>query len=379
MKPSILPLLLLALSLLACQPQAPSTTTTAPPAQTEAFQAILDSMLQQHPGMTGLMAHVEAPEQGISWSGAAGKQGPEKGQPLRADQPVLIASNTKTYVSVSILRLVEMGKVKLDQPIGALLSDQTRELLITDGYDLEGITVAHLLSHTGGVFNYVDAEDFFGRMEKNPKHRWTRDEQIALAISAGEPLGKAGALFKYADTNYLLLTEIIEQLTGQPFYEAMKELMAYERHGLTATWFHTLEPAPQGVKPLAYQYVGSLSINSYQLDASYDLYGGGGLAATSKDLARFSQLLFEGKFFEKPETLDLIYTKMPTEDQQDSNYLLGLSSSKVKAMQSYGHGGYWGTTVKYIPELNASIAIFILERDERKYRPVVMEAIVGQL
>ena len=128
-----------------------------------------------------------------------------------------------------------------------------------------------------------------------------------------------------------------------------------------------------------HQNSGSHGTGSYELDVSFDLYGAGGIAATTEDLAMFSQLLFEGRYFDNPETLDLIYTKMPYGVGEDPRYLLGLMESEIGGLKSYGHGGFWGTVVQYLPELNTSISVFILERDERKLRKDVLEAIVANL
>ena len=360
-----------------------SNCTTKPAANNQAalkvlkLQSLLDSIYQAHPAAVGLMVHVEAPGQGISWSGASGKSS-RNGKVLAADQPALIASNTKTYVSATILKLVEQGKLKLDQGIGDLLTEQTKKLFQSDGYDLEAITIAHLLSHTSGIFDYVNADKFFATVKNDPMHRWTREEQIALAINDGEPLAAAGEGFSYADTNYSLLTEIMDQITGQAYYTSMRSLLDYKKHGLDATWFSTLEKEPAGIPKRVVQSAGKLNIDSYSLDHSFDLFGGGGIAASTKDLARFSQLLFNAKFFEDPKTLELIYTKIKTK-AADPNYYFGLSGSELLGYQAYGHGGFWGTAVQYFPKLDASIAVFILEKDEAKLRKEVLEKMVGVL
>lgn len=342
------------------------------------FQSVLDSIYKSNPESIGIMVHVEAPNKNLSWSGAVGVSDKNTKTLLQADQPVLIASNVKTYVSVTILRLIEQDKLNLNQPIEGLLTNATKNLLESDGYNLKEITIAHLMSHTSGISDYAN-ENFLKRIDSIPKHRWTRNEQIKLAVDLYEPLGKAGDTFSYADLNYLLLTEIMEQVTHKEFYKSIRELIDYKKHNLNSTWFITLEEKPTSVKTLAHQYYGKMGWDSYNMDPSFDLYGGGGIATTTKDLARFSQLLFEGKIIENPETLNLIYTKIETKDKKDPNYRLGLSKGEVNGFTSYGHGGFWGTAVNYYPELNASISVFVLERDKGKLRRNVLEKILQAL
>ena len=87
---------------------------------------------------------------------------------------------------------------------------KTATLFRNDGYQLDEIKIKHLLSHTSGIDDYVNS-DYFEFIDKNPKYRWTRDEQLQLATKIGESLGKPQEVFNYADVNFLLATEIIEQ------------------------------------------------------------------------------------------------------------------------------------------------------------------------
>ncbi|MBC2844205.1 serine hydrolase domain-containing protein [Winogradskyella flava] len=346
--------------------------------KTEVFQSILDSIYNQNKDAVGLMIHIESPDKGISWSGVAGYSDKSETE-LEKDQPVLIASNTKTYVSAAILKLVEQSKFDLNQAIDTLIFEKTNKLLKTDGYDTSQIKIAQLLNHTSGIYDYAGTEEYMQLIKDDPKHRYSRNEQIQLAVSMGNPLGKAGEVFAYADTNYLLLTEIIEGITDKPFYIALRELIGYEKLGMQTTWFSTLEDYPQNTKPLVHQYWTSEGLDSYEVDHSFDLYGGGGIASTSKDLAVFCQSLFNNKIFDKANTLDLIYAKANPEQPMEGDYYLGISSVDFDGLKGYGHGGFWGTAVNYFPELNSSIAVFVLDRDKRILRVNINEAIVKAL
>lgn len=339
------------------------------------LQSVIDEVFRQHPDSVGLMVHVEAPDQGISWSGAVGVADLEKKTPVNPKQPALIASNVKTYMSAAVLRLVEDGALKTDQPIAELISEKSAGLLRADGYDLKAIKVSHLLSHTSGLHDYID-ENYLVFTQKNPRHRWTRDEQIALSVKIGEPLGDPGEVFRYADVNFLLLGEILERLTAKPFFTAIRDLIGYKKNDLDETWFFTLEEKPANALPLVHQYYTSMGFDSYEIDTSFDLYGAGGIAATTEDLALFSQSLFNGEIVENHEVLKQIFTSAETTDGTDHHYHFGLSSSEIEGFQAYGHGGFWGTVVQHIPKLNASIAVFVLERDKRILRKDILESTV---
>ena len=119
------------------------------------LQASIDKIYEANPESIGLMIHVEAPDHGLSWSGTSGHA--DKGESkLTPDQPALIASNVKTYIAAAVLKLVEQKKLSVTDPIEGLISEKSEELLIGDGYDLSAITLAHLLSHTSGIHDYID-------------------------------------------------------------------------------------------------------------------------------------------------------------------------------------------------------------------------------
>lgn len=326
------------------------------------LQQILDSAYLSHPDAVGILVHVESPDHNISWSGAAGHSDKSEGEIL-ANQPVLIASNTKTYVAAAILKLVELEKFKLDDPIHDLILDDTESVLLEDGYNPMEITIRHLLSHTSGIADYVD-DAYVAFVNEQPNHLWSREEQIRRTVLVGDPLAKPGEKFSYGDINYLLLTEIIERSTAEPFFLAMRELLGYQKHQLHATWFIDLEEAPKDIKPLAHQYWNKYNWDSQEINPSWDLYGGGGIVSTTKDAARFFQLLFEGKIIENKELLAQLYTYVLPEEE--SNYCLGLRHIPFHGTSAYYHGGFWGTDVIHLPEYNTSIAIFTLQKDQRE-------------
>ena len=69
--------------------------------------------------------HIEWPDQEISYTYAVGSASKDPSDSLNPGQPVLMASNTKTYVAATILRLVELKNIKLDQVLTSCLSKKT--------------------------------------------------------------------------------------------------------------------------------------------------------------------------------------------------------------------------------------------------------------
>ncbi len=275
------------------------------------LQSLIDQCVRNDDTIPGVIMDVNAPAIDFAFSSAAGVVDFESGEPLTNQHPVRIASNTKTYVSAAILRLWEDGRLDLDAPISAYLPEEHCRIMRSGGYDPDAITTRHLLTHTSGLFDYSDCEAFEELVEPGT-YCWSRLEQLQGAIDWGQPYGKPGEVYRYTDTGYIELGEILEQITGLPSYgAAIRELVGFDRLGLNQTWLEDFEPHPVDTLPRAHQYLNGVS--NYDHDASEDLHGGGGLVATMPDLAAFHRAVFTGGVFEKPETLDAMLSTVMAE------------------------------------------------------------------
>ena len=218
----------------------------------------------------------------------------------------------------------------------------------------------HLLTHTSGIFDYAMSAPFQEAVFGSPTKRWTREEQVRFAVEKGQSYGAPGSVFHYSDTGYILLGEIIERITGEPLAAALRTLLAYERNGWKSTWLETLEPVPAGEAERAHQYIGT--VDTYSFDPSFDLFGGGGLAATPRDMAAFTRALFEGKVYRKKETLDVMLSQPPVAAER--NYRYGIYSKTVAGATAYGHTGFWNTFSFHFPELDLTVAASVTQQEK---------------
>src|SRR5438445_8444189 len=131
-------------------------------------------------------------------------------------------------------------------------------------------------------------------------------EQVQFAMDHGAPYGQPGEVYHYSDTGYILLGEIVERVSGLSLAQALRSLLRYQRLGLRHTWLETLEPTPPGTADRAHQFMGE--VDTYGFDPSLDLWGGGGLAATAGEMARFTRGLFVGGVYDRRTTLDTMLT-----------------------------------------------------------------------
>ena len=199
-------------------------TEKAPLISVAGLQAGLNQLQSNSPDVQGFAIAVLTPD-GAMVSAAAGQADPD-GRKMSSDTPVRIASITKTMVAVSILRLWEEGLIDLDASIGGLISPEHGELLKSDGYDLEAISVRHVLMHVSGLNDHFAGDAFKGMVMSQPDRRWTRTDQVRFMVETTDPVGDPGKTFAYSDTGYILLGEIVERITQEPSRSGGQEIGA---------------------------------------------------------------------------------------------------------------------------------------------------------
>lgn len=219
---------------------------------------------------------------------------------LTVDTPFRIASNTKTFLAAAFLRLWEQDALSLDDDITQYLSANYQQTLLELGYDLNTITLRHLLSHSSGLFDHAN-EAYLEDVMKDPSHKWTREEQIARYAQQGFPIIPAGKRFIYSDTGYILLGDILSQFMRKDMATAVRELLHFQDLDLPQTWWEGLERQPNRPKVRARQFTGEHE--GTHIDASMDAFGGGGLVMTTLELAKFTADLFEDRVYLHPSTL----------------------------------------------------------------------------
>lgn len=336
----------------------------------DTFDPHLKQMITE---MVGVQVSVLSPKLGIDYSGAAGFDTRGKEQNVETNQPFRIASITKTFVAVALLRLEEQGLLSIDDPISKYISKEHIQILKSDKYNPDLITIKSCMNHTSGLFDYAMSKDDYPKIvAADPYHRWTRTEQIKLAMKIGKPVNKVGAEYHYSDTGYVLLGEILEKVTGKGLAASIRETVGFEQLDLNSTWLETMEDHPRDGERRVGRYLDEHDASDW--DPSVDLYGGGGLISTSADLAKFMTALFEGNIFEKEGTLEKMLEKPNLKKKASMDYRLGIIYQDFGQVEAYLHSGLWGVYLFYFPALEAAVAINYTDVDDNgKIGPMVKE------
>ena len=354
----------------------------SPPSLGASLRSLLEQSVAEAGSRQGVVLHVDSPRLGLEWEQAAGLADPGSAEAMTPAHPVRIASNTKTFVAAAVLRLVEDGRLGLDDPIDELLPADLVSLLVDGGSRPDAITVRHLLTHTSGLDDHGN-DRYAARIMADPQHRWSRAEQLRICVEEGEPQGEPGEVYRYSDTGYVLLGEILEQRTGRSLAGAVWELLDRDGLGLQSTWFETLEPVPANARVQARQFYGSVDISDF--DPSFDLWGGGGIVATVGDLATFTRALFTGDVFRRPATLDVMLSTLDglrsaggadETSLPPGAYRMGVWVVEHDGLTLYRHTGFWCTSATYVPELDLVVTATANQHEAKELLAALVDGAV---
>jgi D-alanyl-D-alanine carboxypeptidase len=302
-----------------------------------------------------LVAAVHYGPLGLEWSAALGFVDGTSGTRARPDNTFRIASLTKTFTAVAVMKLVETGRFGIDDPISSLLSPQSADLLRNAGADPATITVRQLLGHRSGLFDYAQTREYFEAVLADPRKRWSRLEQLELAVTLNAPIAPDQA-FIYADTNYIVLGEILERATGVSLASALRETLDYRAVGLRHTYLESLEAIPPDTRERLHQFAEG--VDTIDFDPSFDLWGGGGLVSTVDDLRLFYRALFRGQII-APATLETMIDARAGGGFGESAYALGMEAFYIGNHACFGHTGFFGSMAAHCPDIDFTFAVSV--------------------
>lgn len=268
---------------------------------------------------------------------AVGKGNLETGQAPPMDGEVRVGSNTKTFVAVVVMQMVQEGKVGLDEPIETYLPG----LIKGEGIDGSRITVRQLLQHTSGLPEYTDTTPGSGDIFQVKDHYIPPRDLLDTAL--GKPAQfEPGAQWKYTNTNYLVLGMLVERVSQRPVGEQIDERIV-KKLGLSHTYF----PAPgdrsiKGTHPQGYHLSAEGKLEDItEMDPVWG-WAAGAMVSTPSELNTFFQAVFDGRLLTQ-SSID----EMKNGSVDASSYLgpgtvygLGLIGRSLSCGgTSWGHGG----------------------------------------
>ena len=247
----------------------------------------------------------------------------ERNVPITAESVFYIGSTSKQFTAASIALLVLEGKLSLSADVRTLIPE-----LKDIG---AAITVEQLVHHTSGVREY---NGLLGMQGWRDPDRLDNEIIIALLAKQRSLNFTPGSQFGYSNSNYVLLAEIVERVSGKPLPQFAKERL-FDPLGMKDTQFES--DASRIVLNRALSY-GRSGRSYFQFHKTIEAYGAGNLLTTVGDLALWDENFYTGKVGGKP-FLDMLQLKGVPGNGVPADYGFGLMYGEYRGLPVVQHGG----------------------------------------
>ena len=262
---------------------------------------------------------------------------------VTTDSVFELASLTKQFTASAVLLLESEGKVSLDDPVTAFFEDTPAAW--------RDIRVRHLLSHTSGLAD---------RFEETVGNRAIMDhsaEDMMHSAMLTPMIAKPGEEWSYSDQGYVLLGQIIERASGQPYEEFVEERLLNPA-GIYGVHFHSKQSI------IANRVAGYVlqdgRLENVRRDWQYGIISHFGILASISDLVDWEKALVENDVLSK-EQLGLAWQphwQLFQDEEFSMNYGFGWFVANLGDYTIVEHTGITGTS--YVRVLETDTAVIVL-------------------
>ncbi|MFE1195692.1 serine hydrolase domain-containing protein [Streptomyces olivaceoviridis] len=305
-----------------------ATTTSLPSPSVTGVLAVQKQAMAN--GAPGALTRIDSGAS--SYRIAVGKADTAADTAMDADRRFRVGSVSKTFTTVVLLQLVAEGRVDLDAPANDYLPKPLPD---------DRITVRDLLSHRSGLWDYTN--DMFYHtvpgFEAVRNKVFTFQELIDLS-TAHQPTNQPGAAYSYSNTNFVVLGQLIEHVTGVPM-ATQYEQRIFQPLGLKNTSY--VHPQTTITGSYARGYVRDDDTTLPLVDSTEQTVSwaqsAGAVISNSADLNRFFASIVSGKLVPQPQLREMM-SMVPVNADGTQSYGLGLRGRKLSCgVTVYGHTG----------------------------------------
>ena len=307
-------------------PQPPASARPAGKLTNDQIAKELKTLLEKLAGADVFSGAVLLAKDGVPlFQGAYGQANKDFNVPNRLDTKFNLGSMNKMFTAVAIAQLVERGKLSFDDPLAKFLPD------FPDKESAQKIRIKHLLSHTAGLGGY-----FSRKWDESSRALYrTVDDMLKLAAADEKLLFEPGTRWQYSNTGMLVLGKVIEKVSGQSYYDYVRENISKPAGMLNTDCYELDRVNPNLAVGYEKQY-GDDGITFTNNIFMHVLRGGpqGGGYSTVADLLKFDRALRGNKLVGAAFVQQLLSAKP---ELNSPNYGYGFQIDG--AAQIVGHSG----------------------------------------
>jgi len=248
-----------------------------------------------------------------------------RAKPLDTHSSFNLASVSKQFTAFAILLLQQDGKLNLDDPVVKYVPELAASA--------QGVTLRHLVNHTGGLRDYIAIIGMEGRSGADGS---TIHETVQALARQTRPNEKPGVEYEYSNTGYFLLGVVVARVSGQSLARFSEERI-FRPLGMKNT--SIVDRYPDGIAALARGYAHRG--DRFEIDETgWEQVGDGQVHSDLHDLALWDRNFYTGEL----GGLDLIResTRVGVLNSGEAiDYAAGLRVAKSHGLDSISHGGSW--------------------------------------
>ena len=315
--------------------------------------------LRQKDGIPGIQATILWPD-GQTWTAASGFASVSSGVRVTRTTPFPVASVSKTFLAALVVELSQEGRFGLDDAFVTLVPAAAVD---------PRVTIRELLDHTSGIYDFFNNTKIDAALLGCRSCPWTPARALSYVK---KPYFPPGTNWAYSNTNYVLLGQLVEAVTGQPYATLLRQRF-FDPLGLTSTYVQGQEPAR-----------GSTIVHSYRFftrsvtEKPTSMWDGtgispfrslitaagsaGSVASTSWDLAHWARALYGGSLLAPAALSQMLDFDTAKATRAAMAYGLGVQEYTIAGRTAYGHGGRLlgaRSAIRYLPVEGLSIAVVI--------------------
>jgi D-alanyl-D-alanine carboxypeptidase len=292
----------------------------------------------------------------LLWVGTMGKSRMESGTPMKACTPFRTGSITKVFTAVVVLKLVEQGKLQLEDKLAVLLPETKNKIP-----KAELITVRQLLNHTSGITDPKnDDPAYIAQITNDPESigKMSMAERLRRFVY-GRPLHfEPGTGSHYANSGYWLLGEIIEHIMHKPMQDVLVE-MIFKPVGMVDSYY---EKRNNPRLSYGYTYMHGNLVEVSRWDAADgDADPSSGVISTAEDLMKFGFALFTGNLLSARSMQEMLTISVTPDCGSNCAYALGIESWNAGVLKGFGKNGTSigvDANLIFYPEQNTCLVLY---------------------
>jgi len=265
----------------------------------------------------------------------------EKQIPLTVDSTFRLDSVSKQFTAMAVMLLAEDGKLAYDDPVSRYVPE-----LVT----YPGVTVRHLLTHTGGLPDYYDVID--------TTHGWPSNADAAKLLGQlAKPVFAPGTRHEYSNAGYDMLAQVVEGASGQRFADFVRNRI-FKSVGMQHSLVHDHTRPPVERRVLGYDKTD----NGFALNDEHPLngiVGSGGVFTTLGDMYLWDQALYGDRLVSRA-TIQQAFTPYVLPDGESTGYGFAWRIDEYRGIRRVHHGGSWvgfRSHISRYPDIGLTIVI----------------------